>query len=270
MPLPIIRGLIDRRILVNYRVDPLVLSKVLPVAFRPLTVRGYGMAGICLIRLKQIRPRFLPGWVGITSENAAHRIAVQWEQDGQLREGVYVPRRDTSSRLNKLLGGRLFPGVHHLARLQISERNGRYQVRLNGDDGASLSVDVRQSSKWPEHSVFRTIEEASGFFERGAVGYSPTARSSVSGHTSEFEGLELRTANWRVEPLAIENITSSYFENAQIFPQGSVEFDSALLMRGIRHEWHVCPTIGCWDQHASGRLQQRLQVALPEGGRLAS
>ena len=56
-----------------------------------------GMAGICLIRLRHIRPRVLPWWMGISSENAAHRIAVQWESEGQVREGVYVVRRDTSS-----------------------------------------------------------------------------------------------------------------------------------------------------------------------------
>ncbi|HET6327198.1 MAG TPA: DUF2071 domain-containing protein [Planctomycetaceae bacterium] len=269
MPLPIIRGIIDRRILVNYRVDPEVLSKVLPEPFRPLTIHGHGMAGICLIRLKQVRPRFLPGWVGTASENAAHRIAVQWEQNGDLCEGVYVPRRDTSSRLNTLLGGRLFPGVHHLGRLQINEQSGRYRVSLHGDDGLYLTVEGRQTSKWPERSVFRTIEEASAFFERGAVGYSPTARTSASGNPSEFEGLELRTSNWRVEPLAIDKVESSYFEHEPTFPKGSVEFDSALLMRGIRHEWHVRPTIECCEQPGTG-LQERLQIALPEGGRLAS
>jgi hypothetical protein len=244
MRLPIIRGIIDRRILVNYRVDPDVLAAVLPAPFRPVTVLGHGMAGICLIRLKQIRPGFLPAFVGTASENAAHRIAVQWEQNGRLHEGVYVPRRDTSSRLNTLLGGRVFPGVHHRGRLQIREQNGHYRVRLSGD-GVYLTVEGSRTSKWPEHSVFRTVEEASAFFERGAVGYSPTARTGVSGHASQFEGLELRTASWRVEPLAIDNVASSYFEDEQIFPNGSVEFDSALLMRGIPHEWHVRPPITC-------------------------
>src|ERR1051326_1862789 len=100
MQIPVIRGLIDRRILVNYRVDPDVLTKILPAPFRPKLVNGAGMAGVCLIRLKKIRPRFLPSFLGISSENAAHRIAVEWENDGETKEGVFIPRRDTSSRLN--------------------------------------------------------------------------------------------------------------------------------------------------------------------------
>ena len=105
MQIPVIRGLIDRRILVNFRVNPDVLARVLPAPFRPKLVNGAGMAGVCLIRLKHIRPRFLPSFLGISSENAAHRIAVEWGDAGETKEGVFIPRRDTSSRLNTLLGG---------------------------------------------------------------------------------------------------------------------------------------------------------------------
>ena len=58
MHIPVIRGLIDRRILVNFQVMPEVLSAILPLPFRPKLVDGMGVAGICLIRLKHIRPGF--------------------------------------------------------------------------------------------------------------------------------------------------------------------------------------------------------------------
>lgn len=41
-----------------------------------------------------------------------------------------------------------------------------------------------------------------------------------------------------VEPLAINFIESSCFDDREVFPAGSVTFDNALLMRGINHEWH--------------------------------
>jgi uncharacterized protein YqjF (DUF2071 family) len=105
MQFPAMRGIIDRRILANFRIDPELLANVLPSPFRPKLVNGKGIAGICLIRLKQIRPRFVPAFMGIWSENAAHRIAVEWDQYGEAKEGVCIPRRDTSSRLNTLVGG---------------------------------------------------------------------------------------------------------------------------------------------------------------------
>src|SRR3977135_359472 len=120
MRLPTIQGIIRRRLLVNYRVAPAVLARLLPATFRPKLHGEFAMAGICLIRLEQIRPQGLPVFLGASSENAAHRIAVLWEDEqGKTQGGVYVPRRDTNSRLNYLAGGRLFPGEHHAARFQV-------------------------------------------------------------------------------------------------------------------------------------------------------
>jgi hypothetical protein len=84
----------------------------------------------------------------------------------------------------------------------------------------------------PPTSAFGSLKEASDFFERGALGYSVTAKPG------QFDGLELRSFNWRVQPLAVDRVESSFFGDRALFPPGPVEFDCALLMRGIEHEWH--------------------------------
>jgi hypothetical protein len=55
MEIPTIRGLIDRRILVNLQVEPEALQRVLPAPLRPKLVAGVGTGGICLIRLRELR-----------------------------------------------------------------------------------------------------------------------------------------------------------------------------------------------------------------------
>jgi hypothetical protein len=234
MRIPIIQGVIDRRILVNFRVDPGALRRFLPEPFRPKLVKDAGLAGICLIRLTQIRPRFLPSFIGVTSENAAHRIAVQWESDGQVREGVYVFRRDTSSWLNSAAGGRVFPGVHHHARFDVDEHDDRYRIVMESDDGEThVVLEARGSAELSGGSVFTSLQQASEFFERGSLGYSPAAKPGT------FDGLELRSYGWHVEPLTIQRVESSFFGNKDLFPPGSADFDCALLMRGIRHDWRA-------------------------------
>jgi hypothetical protein len=234
MQVPVIQGTIDRRILVNFRVDPMVLAKLLPSPFRPKLVNGAGMAGVCLIRLQHLRPRFIPKAFGIGSENAAHRIAVEWDQDGESREGVFIPRRDTSSRFNTFFGGRLFPGFHHHARFQVSEHDGFYSVAVNSDDGQThLAVAGHTTNELPPESVFKSVQAASEFFHQGLVGYSTTKT------VGSFDGLELRSFNWSVHPLALDQQESSFFEDHIRFPSGSVHFDCALLMKNIQHEWHA-------------------------------
>jgi hypothetical protein len=228
-----IRGIIDRRILVNFRVDRDVLARILPAPFRPQRVRGAGMAGVCLIRLKDLRPRLVPPFLGISSENAAHRIAVAWDQGGSTREGIFIPRWKTSSRLNTVAGGQLFPGVHHHAAFQVQEHDGRYRVEMYSDDrGTRLLVEGRVVPELAPTSIFGSLQEASDFFEKRSLGYSVTAKPG------QFDGLELRSYHWQMQPLAVYRVESSVFANRAWFPPGSVAFDCALFMRGIDHKWH--------------------------------
>ncbi len=242
MKIPTIRGIIDRRILINYSIDEDILARFLPAPFRPKTVEGRGIVGICLIRLKAVRPKSFPGLVGISSENAAHRMAVEWTENGKQQEGVYIPRRDTSSHLNALAGGRIFPGVHQRSAFLIDETDTGYGLELSNVDGTSLSIKAKATEDWSQESIFETLEQASDFFQNGAIGYSPSKQSKV------YDGLELKTFDWKVSPLSVSKVQSSFFENKSIFPTGSIKFDNALLMRNIDHEWRGLPQIK--NQHS--------------------
>jgi hypothetical protein len=243
MNIPVMRGMIDRRILVNFRVAPEVLERLLPGPFRPVVVCEWGMAGICLIRLSGIRPHGIPARFGISSENAAHRIAVEWEKAGRRHEGVFIPRRDTSSRFNAWAGGRLFPGFHHHSEFRVDERNGTLAIQMrNRADGTLIELRVRGAVELPRTSVFATPGEASEFFRRGALGYS------VSERPNQLDALELRSSQWRVEPLAVDLIESSFFADESLFPPGAVDFDSALLMRNVPHEWHAKEPLYCGEE----------------------
>lgn len=240
MRIPVIRGRIDRRILANFHVAPDVIARVLPPPFRPRLVGGYAIGGVCLIRLRSIRPRWLPLPWGIGSENAAHRIAVEWDDGGRVRQGVYIPRRDTDSRLNSLVGGRFFPGIHHHASFAVEESVDRYSVTVRSDDGETLvHVSGTVAERLPDSSVFSSLSAASDFFAGGSLGYSPTRRAG------RYEGLELRCASWGVVPLDVDRVESTFFEDQRRFPRGSAAFDCALLMRGIDHEWHGREQLCC-------------------------
>jgi hypothetical protein len=176
----------------------------------------------------------MPGAFGLNSENAAHRIAVEWDDDGEVREGVFIPRRDTNSLFNRLAGGRLFPGEHHAAEFRMNETPNRFKLEMRSTDGVvAVRVLASVSDTYPENSVFQSLAEASAFFKNGALGWS--ARQSPG----EFDGLELHCPAWQMEPLAIERVESSFFSNADLFPPGAAVFDSAFLMRNLAHEWHA-------------------------------
>lgn len=233
MFLDMIHGTIERRILLNYRFDPAVLQRILPGRFRPKLYDGYGIGGICMIRFRALRPRHVPSWLGIGSENAAHRIAVEWDEEGETREGVFIPRRDTSSGFNKAFGGRVFPGIFNRSRFESHDAADSFQLQIVRPDGSEqVRFSGSVSDRLPNTSIFPSIDEAAGFFALGATGYSAT------NDPGRFHGMELRCLEWNIVPLAIEEARSAFYDDTTMFPAGSIELDSALVMREIAHEWH--------------------------------
>lgn len=94
----------------------------------------------------------------------------------------------------------------------------------------SLASSQRTFRRSP---YFESVEQASDFFESRTVGYSATKSGD------RLDSVFLNTETWKVKSLQIEHIFSSFFADRNLFPEGSVEFDSALIRRDIRHHWRA-------------------------------
>ena len=181
-----------------------------------------------------MRPTGLPRWVGLGSENAAHRIAVEWEGAGGTQSGVYIPRRDSDSWVNVAVGGRLFPGTHHRASFDVAESRSELRVGFAARDGsAAVKVAVRVEERLVGSELFADTATASAFFERGGLGFSATR------DPDRFDGLALETSAWQVEPATVVEAHSSFFDDVSTFPAGSAEIDCALVMRHVPVIWRA-------------------------------
>ncbi len=239
MKIPTIQGIIKRRILINYRAEPESVQKILPAPFRPKIFKNKAIAGICLIRLEHARPKFVPGFLGLTSENAAHRIAVVWEdENGITREGVYVPRRDTDSSINTTVGGKLFSGVYHKAQFVAKEIENKLDFKMISEDQKiTVGFTGKVSDTFPKTSIFSSLTESSKFFEAGSVGFSDAK------NTKQLDGILLQIDDWKVSAFDISSVYSSFYNDESMFPEKTIEFDHALYMHDIAHEWHSVKSV---------------------------
>lgn len=237
MRAPSMSSVVERRLLVNYRVDPDVAATLLPAPLRPQLVGGWAVAGICAVRLGRLRPSGLPGWLGLRNENAAHRIAVEWDGPDGPSTGVYIPRRESGSLVNRLVGGRLFPGAYRPARFDVRETPEELHIAFRSQDGTAASVDVRVVERFTGSALFPDLARASDFFRCGSAGYSATRDEH------RLDGLELRTDSWRVEPVRVDSVRSTFFDDRTRFPAGSAVLDCALVMRDVPVTWRPLPSL---------------------------
>jgi hypothetical protein len=172
------------------------------------------------------------GWAGMRTENAAHRVAVEWDEPGGRQSGVYIPRRDSDSVATVLAGGRLFPGEHHRAFFDVRETARDLHVAFASADGtARVSIDISVAQRLQGSALFADLGEASDFFRQGSAGF-PATRGE-----GRLDGLELRAGRWDVEPAEVHAASSSFFSDERLFPSGSATLDCALLMRDIPATW---------------------------------
>jgi len=133
-----------------------------------------------------------------------------------------------------MTGGRFFPGVYAKADFEVITQDDRYSVQIMGKGGEKLmSISAELAEELPEGSIFESTKEVSDFFLGGNIGWS----SRDDGN--RYDAIELKTEEWNMEPLKVHESHSAYFSDHERFPERSVEFDSAMIMRKLSHSWVV-------------------------------
>ena len=229
--IPRLATTVERRLLINYRVDATVAQGLLPNGLRPQLVDGSAVAGICMIRLNHLRPTWFRPRIGWGGENGTHRIAVEWDEtdpDGSTvtRTGVYIPMRHSSSILPVIAGGRVFPGQHRRARFDVEETADHFRVGMAARN-YRVRADVRLSERFSSGMFADDLDAASTFFRKDAVGWSPARDGSL-------EGLRLDTDAWQVHAATAVTVESSLFD---AMPPGAAELDCVLVMRDVPITW---------------------------------
>lgn len=164
----------------------------------------------------------MPRWAGLRSENAAHRIAVEWDGAGGVRTGVYIPRRDTDALATALLGGRIYPGEQHRARFSVLESQVDLSVTYASSEGStSVAVEVAIADELVGSALLADLAAASLFFRQGAIGFSATRDGC------RVDGMEPETAAWSIEAGVVRLAQSSFFDDPAVFPPGLAQLDCA-------------------------------------------
>lgn len=222
---PHLVGRVERRILLDHAVDPAVAARHLPPGLEVRLLDDRAVVGVCLIRLAAVRPAGVPGAVGWGVEAAAHRISVTGP-DGE--PGVFVPRRDTTSWLVVLAGGRVWPGVHGRARIDVARTTRSLGVDVAGRDGTRVAVAVDRDTR--RGTALAAPDAACAFHAGERTAWSPR-RDGVP------EAAVMECTPWAARPVGVTAARSTWLDDPEAFPPGSVRLAGALLVEDVAVRW---------------------------------
>jgi hypothetical protein len=222
---PAVRGVVQRRLLVNYRADVGTLGAVLPEPFvaREVGESGDGIGSVCFTKVRGARTRLSPSLLGVSAEVATHRVSAVCETESGTEACAYVPRRDVSSRSFAFLWNLTMPADLKIGVFRVVEDGCVYVRVRSAGEHAGVEAHESEPGRIPSTSVFGSVEEASEFFRDGGIEYTPSG--------DRYDGVEPRPREWELEPVEVREAISSFFEDLD------AEFDSAFRMGDIRHEW---------------------------------
>jgi len=214
-----VHGVVERRLLVTYRLDPDVAKEVLPAPLQARLIGGYAVAGIALAHVGRIRPAGLPAVVGLSRETGMHGIAVEWGTTRSLHTGVFVMHRDS-------VGAGPGRRLRWAPRFTVDERADGLRVAYTSRDHAvRVDVDVSLAAGLAGSALFRDVRAAIRFLELDGpegTSWGPSLR-----------GLKLSAGDRCFGAARVRTATSSIFADTSVFPPGSLHVDSALLLRDL-------------------------------------
>lgn len=223
------QGRIDTRLLLNAIADPAEVAPRLPDGVRPHGTEGGGtVVGCCLLEIGDLRPRGMPAFVGVRMRAVAHRISTEWDTStGGTEVGVFVPMRHTDSRLASMVGGRLFPGMHQHAAIDLIRTPAHLEWKVGEppfDNGFGLRVRVDTQTPMvdPTPSVCATCVDPT-------LGLSPDHKGRLEAAHMAPEGRDVRAVH-------VEELQSTFFDSFVTATPAT-----AYLMEHLGVRWSATP-----------------------------
>ena len=218
-------GTIQRRLLVNSWVDPDEVARHLPAGLRPhVGSTGGVIVGCCMIEIADIRPWPLPAVVGVNVRAAAHRISIEVGPEDSPTMAVYVPGRNTDSKMAILAGGRVFPGVHKQSHVDVVDTPDELGWSIRNDSTADSTFDIVANADLSNAAP--ATSEVADIVIGTTLGLSPGHRPD------DLEAVQMLTASSDAKIVALPNLESSFIGGFS----SAVETDT-LLMSNVDVIW---------------------------------
>lgn len=238
----IVRNRLDRVVILVYRIPPRIATQVLPPAKAAQHLHGWALGSVVLTHY---RDRTLPLLRGkrMGTHWAVHYINTTTSAH-QRRGGIFVLRRDTSSRLDTWFDR--FPPhcrPHHAVFCDSSQAS-RIDMRAVSDDRQfRIMMSGRLVPHVAESSVFVNADHAGAVLQEGLVRLGITCPSNCN--PARRAGPARGRRRCRLVPISVDRVASSLFDGDGLPNGEAAEFDSAFWTQSLELGWNAQLQVCC-------------------------
>ncbi|HEX9988783.1 MAG TPA: DUF2071 domain-containing protein [Chloroflexia bacterium] len=234
-PVPI-SAYFKHSLVLTYALPAQTLTPLLPPGVKLDTFGELGFVAIAIVQTQQLRPAFLPEWLGHTFILTGYRIFTRFETSaGRRLRGLRILRSDTDSAVMAALGS-MFTHYHYSkANIRLTEGNNSLDIRIATPRGqADLHVVADLSTEptclLPPGSPFASLKEARRY--EGPLpftfSYEPQTRSIIV-----VEGVR---QHWDPQPVHVDVREVTFFKQPA-FAGTQPVLASAFHVHDIPYYW---------------------------------
>ena len=220
--------------LVNMRMAPETLARVLPAPLQPDVYGGRAFLSVVIADMERMRPAFVPRALGITYQQVVYRAVVRC--GGQ--RGVHFLRSDADHPLMVVMGNLLSFFRFHPARIVRTQGGGLHHFDLvaTPSDRADIhaTFDVGHGSRTvPASSVFPDIDDAQRFLVELYTAFRPSSDGQ------RVSSVDIERGRWNITMVDAPRARFDLMNGSALFPPGSTEIDSVIYVEDIEYVWHT-------------------------------
>ena len=227
----IVNAQLVERFIFNFRLRPEEFAKHLPVPWlKPQVINGWSVTSFCILKLEQVVPWPVPGFLGKRTTSCAYRCGAIDTSGGAAKPVVYITDRNTDLPIIARLAPWMFADPFPMIRPVIADSGDSYKIQIDYLDHEHLfyaEAKKRISGKFTSE-VFASLAEFTGFIHNGVLSYTP----SIYGDA--LAKVDLIKEDPVYEPL---DATVDFSRLDGLWADAELEFDSAVRASGGDYKW---------------------------------
>jgi hypothetical protein len=221
-----IKAWFDYSVVITYAIPIEEAKSKLPYPLEPDTYNSrFAFVAIAMVRCRNLRPAFLPKWLGKDFNLTGYRIfSVYRDKEQRRKRGLYILKSSTDRTFMKFFGRFLSRYKYEKESIEINYNNGEYCIS-NIDKTLLIRCQEVEEPALPKESPFNNWLEARKF--SGPLPFT----FSIDKEQDELLIIEGVRSNWKPIPLLLLEHQVPFMNNFSAIPA------SAFVVKNIPYSW---------------------------------